>query len=63
MSKWVAKIINFNSNERLDYAMIVHYKDPENGEERTRWEKLYYSPQEKVLPRVSQFKEEDQKKI
>ena len=45
MSKSVAKIINFNINERLDYAMIVHYKDPEDGEERTRWEKLYYSPQ------------------
>jgi hypothetical protein len=51
-------IINFNSNERFDFAMIIQYKDPENGEERTRWEKLYYSPQEK-LPRVPQFKEED----
>jgi hypothetical protein len=45
MSQWVAKIINFNFDERFDYSMIVHYIDPENGEEKVKWEKLHYSPQ------------------
>jgi hypothetical protein len=44
MSQRVAKIINFNFDERFDYAMIVQYIDPENGEEKVKWEKLHYSP-------------------
>jgi hypothetical protein len=43
--------------------MIIHYKDPKNGEERTRWEKLYYSAKEKVLPIVPLFKEENYKRL
>jgi hypothetical protein len=40
----VAKIINYNIDERFDTAMIIHYKDPESGEEITRWEKIEYKP-------------------
>ena len=44
MSQQVAKIINYNIDERFDTAMIIHYKDPESGEEITRWEKIEYKP-------------------
>jgi hypothetical protein len=44
MSQRVAKIINFNFNERFDLAMIVHSKDLKNGEETVKWEKIRYCP-------------------
>ena len=45
MSQIVAKIINFNINERFDFAMILHNKEMiENGEEYVKWEKIRYSP-------------------
>ena len=58
MSQIVAKIINFNFNERFDFAMILHNKEMiENGEEYVKWEKIRYSPQKKALPRVQKFEE------
>ena len=55
----MAKVINFNFDERFDFAMIVHLKDPESGEDMTRWEKLYYEPKPKSLPRVPRFEKLD----
>jgi hypothetical protein len=57
----VAKIINFNFDERFDFAMIVHYKDPENGTQTTRWEKLYYELKPEPLPKVPLFEKPDQR--
>ena len=57
----MAKIINFNIDERFDFAMIVHYKDPESGEDMTRWEKLYYEPKPEPLPKVPLFEKPDQR--
>ena len=41
----MAKIINFNFNERFDFAMILHNKEIiENGNELVKWEKIRYLP-------------------
>ena len=59
MSQRVAKIINFNFDERFDFAMIIQYIDPESGEAMVKWEKLYYYPKPEALPRVPKFNEAD----
>ena len=57
MSQQVAKIINFNIDERFDFAMIVEYIDPESGEKTVKWEKLYYFHKDVALPIEPLFKE------
>ena len=43
--------------------MIVHYIDPESGEEKVKWEKLHYSPMPKAQRSVSHLEELDPIKI